>query len=103
MGVPFAAGAADPELQALARRAQQGDERAQLELGIRYESGRGVLVDLDRAERLYLLAAIERGGTTYVADPRGGGAIPVSGESAAGLAEAGERLRALRLRRANGL
>lgn len=56
-GIPFAAGAADPELQALARRAQAGDKHAQLDLGIRYEEGRGVPVDLGRAARLYRMAA----------------------------------------------
>lgn len=56
-GVPLARGAADPELQALARRAQTGDKPAQLELGIRYEEGRGVPRDLARAIRLYELAA----------------------------------------------
>jgi TPR repeat protein len=54
-GIPLAAGAADAELQSLARRAQAGDKQARLELGVRYEEGRGVVRDLERAERLYLM------------------------------------------------
>lgn len=56
-GVPLTAGAADAELQALAMRAQGGDKQAQLELGIRYEEGRGVPRDLERARSLYFEAA----------------------------------------------
>jgi hypothetical protein len=56
-GISFAPGAAEPELQAIARRARQGDKGAQLELGIRYEEGRGVPVDLRLAEALYAAAA----------------------------------------------
>lgn len=48
------AGAATPEIQSLARRAARGDKVARLELGIRYEEGRGVGRDPERARRLYL-------------------------------------------------
>lgn len=48
-GIPLAAGAANPQVQSLARRAQAGDKHAQLELGIRYEQGRGLPRDLERA------------------------------------------------------
>jgi TPR repeat protein len=105
-GIPLAADAADPELQQLARRAQTGDKQAQLELGIRYEEGRGVLRDLDRAERLYRGAAAASGGRTWVYSPsvRKGGsgrAIPVDrGPRQPGLAEAARRLAALRNGRA---
>jgi TPR repeat protein len=51
-GISLKPGAADPELQSLARRAQGGDKHAQLELGIRYEEGRGVPANLDRASYL---------------------------------------------------
>lgn len=61
VGIPFAAGVADPELQALATRARAGDKQAQLELGIRYEEGHGVPMNLHQAERLYLQAV--RGAT----------------------------------------
>ena len=47
----------DEELRALARRAAAGDKRAQLALGVRFETGDGVPVDLRRAARLYRLAA----------------------------------------------
>ena len=56
-GIPFATDAADPELQSLARLARSGDKHAQLKLGIRYEEGRGVPVDLERARDLYFDAA----------------------------------------------
>jgi len=56
-GIPFAKDAADPELQSLARLARSGDKHAQLKLGIRYEEGRGVPVDLERARDLYFDAA----------------------------------------------
>lgn len=104
-GIPFAPGTADSALQQLARAAQAGDKPAQLELGIRYEEGRGVPVDLPRAERLYALAAASSGGTIYVYSPPVGQAkygtvIPInSGPVAPGLMSARERLRALRARR----
>jgi hypothetical protein len=56
-------------LQQLARQAQAGDKHAQLELGIRYEEGRGVPVDPKRAGRLYRLAASDRGGDIHVFSP----------------------------------
>jgi hypothetical protein len=52
-GISLVAEAADPTLQALARRAQAGDQHAQLELGIRYEEGRGVPANRQRAAALY--------------------------------------------------
>jgi hypothetical protein len=105
MGVPLAAGAAEPELQALARRAHAGDKNAQLELGIRYEEGRGVPPDPEWAERLYRLAASQSGGATYVYSPpvgtRPGQVVEVSREIArAGLVEAERRLAQLLDRRA---
>jgi hypothetical protein len=52
--VPVAAGA-DPGLRALLRRARAGDRQAQLELGERYEQGRGVPADRARACAIYLV------------------------------------------------
>jgi hypothetical protein len=69
MGIPLASGAADPELQALARRAQSGDKQAQLELGIRYEEGRGVRTDYELAERLYRTASGPSGPAFVYAPP----------------------------------
>jgi hypothetical protein len=105
MGVPLAAGAAEPELQALARRAHAGDKNAQLELGIRYEEGRGVPSNPERAERLYRMAASQSGGATYVYSPpvgtRPGQVVEASRETArAGLVEAERRLAQLLDRRA---
>lgn len=98
-GISFAAGAAPTELQSLARRAEAGDKQAQLELGIAYEEGRGVSVDLERARDLYRLAASDSGGPLYVYQPRVGeaGARVVRierGSAPSGLDEAEARLRA---------
>lgn len=74
-GIPLAAGGADSDLQSLARRAQAGDKQAQLELGIRYEEGRGVEADPEAARRLYRSSL--RGArfqTAYV--PAGGAVVP---------------------------
>jgi hypothetical protein len=101
-GIPFAVGAADPELQGLAMRAQAGDKQAQLELGIRFQEGRAVPVDLRRAERLYALAASDSGGTMYIYSPPVGSngrgqVIPVnSGPRQRGLSEARRRWTRLR-------
>jgi hypothetical protein len=74
-GIPLTAGAADAELQSLAGRARAGDKDAQLELGIRYEEGRGVERDSESARRLYL-SSLEgpRLQTTYV--PVNGAVVP---------------------------
>ena len=61
MGIEFApvavASSEQSEIQSLARRAQGGDNRAQLELGIRFEEGHGVVRDLEKAKMLFELAA----------------------------------------------
>lgn len=104
-GISFAAGAADPTVQSLARRAAAGDKWAQLELGIRFEEGRGVPMDWRRAQRLYAAASRATGGTimVYVPPVRPGGrgsVMPMStGPRIGGLPEARERLEALRKRR----
>ena len=69
MGVSFLPGAAEPDVQALAQRARSGDKQAQLELGIRYEEGRGVPQDAKRAKALYQIAATTTGGKSYVYVP----------------------------------
>lgn len=105
-GISFTSKRVAPELRALATRAAGGDKRAQLELGIRYEEGRGVAPDWRRAERLYRMAATSSGGTTMIYVPpvtRGGSGrvMPVSsGPRISGLQEARERLERLRRRRA---
>lgn len=82
--------------------AAAGDKRAQLALGIRYETGDGVPRDLRRAERLYARAARTetRSRAVYsapVGDERYGRIIPVSAAATEpGLPEAQERLRRLR-------
>ena len=103
-GIPLEAGAADPELQSLARRADAGDKHAQLELGIRYEEGRRVPLDRKRAERLYRLAAADEVGRIYVYTPavhpggRGRVLSLRSGRREPGLREAARRLAALNAR-----
>lgn len=100
-GIPLAVGAADPELQALARRAQAGDKQAQLELGMRYEEGRGVAADLGRAAQLYRMAARATGGLAFYYSPPvgGGGGQTISvdrGSEQPGLPEAESRLARLK-------
>lgn len=106
-GIALAPGAASPEIQSLARRAQAGDKHAQLELGIAFEEGRGVLRDLDKAEKFYRAAATDSGGTLWVySPPVGNGAagrvIPVDrGPVREALLEAKRRLGALQAREDN--
>jgi TPR repeat protein len=102
--IPLTPGAADPELQSLAHRARRGDKPAQLELGLRYEEGLGLPVDLGRAARLYARAAADSGGVRWIYSPpvgsqKQGQAIAVNGgPPIAGLEAAKQRLRALRKR-----
>ncbi|MEA3017205.1 MAG: hypothetical protein QOI38_1927 [Sphingomonadales bacterium] len=56
-GISLSAENGDEDLRAIARLAAAGNKRAQLALGIRFETGDGVPVDLRRAARLYRLAA----------------------------------------------
>jgi hypothetical protein len=106
-GIPFSGGR-DPALSALAARASGGDRHALLELGIRFEEGRGVPLDWDRAADLYGRAAASSGGTMmiYVPPTRPGGTgtvMPVnSGPVIPGLPEARDRLDSLRKRRETG-
>ncbi|HWT14049.1 MAG TPA: hypothetical protein VN231_14945 [Allosphingosinicella sp.] len=74
-GISFAAGAADPELQSIARRAAGGDKQAQLDLGIRYEEGRGVERDPAMARRLYRRSLDGAGFQTQFV-PAAGGVAP---------------------------
>jgi hypothetical protein len=69
------AGEANPELRSLERRAQAGDKQAQLELGIRYEEGRDVPRDPEKAGRLYRR---NLSGTRFQTQsvPSGGGVRP---------------------------
>jgi len=69
----LAAPSTSEEVKVLARTAQVGDKLAQLELGKRFEAGRGVPKDLDRAAKLYAASAWPHDGasTTVL---KGGGA-----------------------------
>lgn len=96
------------EIRTLAERAAAGDKMAQLELGIRYEEGRGVPVSRRRAERLYRMAASHSGGgreLLFILPVRPRGRYHVipeeQGRFVPGLPEARARLEALRSRRAN--
>jgi hypothetical protein len=105
MGISLAPGAAAGDVQDLARRAQAGDKQAQLDLGIAYEEGRGVEINLNRAERLYRMAAVDSGGVIWVYSPSTGNGdrgrvLPLSiGNSSQGLSLAQDRLASLQLRR----
>ena len=101
MGISLAPVQTISELQELAQRARNGDKQAQLDLGKRFEEGKGVRVDKRRATRLYRLAASNSGGTIWVYSPSPGNgaparAIPVkNGVTEFGLEEARQRLRAI--------
>jgi TPR repeat protein len=97
MGISLEPGAAASDLQDLARRAQAGDKQAQLDLGITYEEGRGVGVDLKRAERLFRIAARPSHQRLIAVLPMANGAGPSvlavpSSETVYGLEQAGVRL-----------
>lgn len=107
-GIAFDSAAHPPEVRALAQRAADGDKAAQLELGIRFEEGRGVPVSRRRAERLYWMAASYSGGgreLDFFRPMRPGGRWHVNptegGRFVPGLPEARARLEALRQRRSN--
>ncbi len=88
----------------LARLASMGSKRAQLELGVRFEEGRGVACDPEKARALYRKAATSTGGTIWVYQPpvgngTSGRTVPIdSGPREVGLASAAERLAALERR-----
>lgn len=100
-GVPLSPGAADADLQQLAYRARAGDKHAQLELGKRYEEGRGLHRHLGRAIRLYRLASTPSGGQVWIYSPpvlgSPGTVVPFYlGPREPGLIEAATRLTALK-------
>jgi hypothetical protein len=103
-GISFDPGAADPVLQALARRAQAADKEAQLQLGIRFEEGLGVERSRRHARLLYAKAAADREQPTYSYHHRGPGqslgffAPAGASRREAGLEEAKRRLRRLNAR-----
>ncbi|MBB4642634.1 SEL1-like repeat protein [Rhizorhapis suberifaciens] len=76
MGISMIPGAADRQVQALAVRAQAGDKQAQLDLGIRFEEGKGVPQDTARAVKLYQQAASDSGGRMWVYAPSPGNGAP---------------------------
>ena len=94
----------DPILRQLARRSAKGDKLAQLELGIRYEEGRGVPVDLAKARQLYGSAASDGRAPLWLYGAAVGAAGPglvvqrSRGRAVAGLPAARERLRMLQQR-----
>lgn len=101
MGISFDSKEISTEVRHLALRAQAGDKQAQLELGIRFEEGRGVERDVAKARDMYRLAASDSGGPVWVYVPptvkgQRGRVMPVAGgRKASGLAEAKARLDAL--------
>ncbi|HEY6815612.1 MAG TPA: hypothetical protein VI168_08750 [Croceibacterium sp.] len=92
----------DASVEQLACASAGDDKRAALELGRRYEEGRGVPRDVRRARRYYRQAAASRPGEFYiyspaVAEERYGRVIRVDNPmgAAPGLPEARERLERL--------
>lgn len=61
MGIALTPGRAAPDLQNLALRARSGDKQAQFDLGMRFEEGKGVIVNRSRAIRLYRQSATDTG------------------------------------------
>lgn len=108
MGISLKPSVMAPELRDLAQRASGGNKQAQLELGIRYEEGQGLPVDLERARKLYTMAASDNGGTMWIYSPpvrngAKGRVVPIDrGIMQPGLIEARQRLDAL-TRRASDL
>lgn len=102
MGISMLPGQAPLELQELAQRARIGDQQAQLDLGIRFEEGKGVSVDKKHATRLYRQAASNYGGTIWVYSPSPGNGAPArvipmeNGATQFGLEEARQRLSAIK-------
>jgi hypothetical protein len=98
------AGVRDLQLALVESRAAAGDRRAQLELGIRYEEGRGVERNLKRARQLYSHAAADSGGPVWTYIPsvgkgRTSRTVMVSNvPKTRGLAEAKERLRLIEIK-----
>ena len=76
MGISLQPGAADSTLQHLAARAQAGDKQAQLDLGIRFEEGSGVVQSREHAMHLYRQAASDSGGTMWIYSPPVGDGLP---------------------------
>lgn len=83
----------------LAALAWANNRPAALELGIRFEEGRGLPQDRDKARALYRLASLKTGGTIYVYSPgvngRPGHVMPVFLPEEPGLPEARARLLAM--------
>lgn len=97
MGIPFDVSETPPEIAELAQRSLAGDKQAQLDLGIAFEEGRGLAVDLDKARKLYQLAASDSGGpmVVYVPGFRGDSGLMTRvgvGADRRGLVEAQARL-----------
>jgi hypothetical protein len=92
------------EITALQCNAARGAKFAQLALGIRYEEGIGVPLDLKKAARLYRQAATATPNTTYVYSPpvgteKAGRVIPINlGPAEPGLPEAARRLALIKMK-----
>jgi hypothetical protein len=96
-------GLPDLPLVTLANMARAGSKQARLELGIRFEEGRGLARDLKRARSLYRQAATSSGGQVPVYSPAVGNSpgrviMINTGPVVPGLPEAAQRLRALEVR-----
>ncbi len=83
----------------LAGLAWAGNKPAALELGIRFEEGRGLGRDVEKARKLYRIASLSTGGLSWIYSPGVGDApgqiLPLYAPDDPGLAEARTRLTAL--------
>lgn len=89
VGISLAAGQANSEPQQPAN----ADKQAQLELGIAFEKGRGVPVNVGRALKMYVAAATLTGGDEHVAVPSCGYMRPVKINSGFSLSDRPEARR----------
>jgi hypothetical protein len=85
-GIDLTAPSTSEEVKVLARGAQGGDKLAQLELGKRFEAGRGVPKDFGRADKLYAAAASPNDGASIrtLYSPSGGVSTTVLNGGGAG-------------------
>lgn len=99
MGISLKLGGADPALQALAVKAQQGDKQSQYELGRWFEQSKDPN-GLKNAIKLYRIAATPRGGTRLLFVPGASGvttSVVSTGQRVEPHKAAEERLRSISL------
>jgi TPR repeat protein len=99
-GIPLDKGAAEPGLQDLAKRAKAGNRQARLELGKRFEDGRGVVRDVQRACAIFTRTPSGTARETWVYTPSTGAMEQYTRPGKANFAPDELALRAYRCREA---